>query len=81
MQLIETRIKQLFNTKAAFCAETGKSDNNRKNLKTTISLIYKKIKELNDWLKPLELEIQMVLKKPKREGKKENKTAHTETAD
>jgi len=67
---IETQIKHLFKTKAAFCAETGKTDNERKNLNAFISSMYKKIEEMNAWLAPLGIEILMVLKKPKREGKK-----------
>lgn len=69
MQLIEAQIKQRFKTKAAFCRETGKTENERKNLDKTISSIYKKVKEMNNWLYPLNLKIQIVLKKRKRVGK------------
>lgn len=80
MNLIETQIKQLFKTKAAFCAATGKTDNERKNLNVFISSIYKKIDEMNAWLEPLGIEILMVLKKPKRGGKN-IKTAQPDNVD
>lgn len=81
MQLIETQIKRLFKTKSAFCDATGKTDNQRKNLNAFISSMYKKIDEMNAWLAPLGLEILMVLKKPKSEGKKNIETAQPDEVD
>jgi hypothetical protein len=60
MQLIETRIKQLFKTPAAFYRAIGKSDNARKNHKQTLKNIEKKINEINEFIEPLNLECKIV---------------------
>jgi hypothetical protein len=78
--MIEKQIKNLFKSKAEFCRQTGKSDNERKNLDKTISSIYKKVEDLRLWLKPLDIEIHMVLKKPKSEEEKIN-CGHTSGVD
>ncbi len=62
---IEDQIKKRFKTNVLFCEATGKSNNQRKNLKTTIASIYKKIAEINNWLDPLGLEYKLHLKKKK----------------
>ena len=59
MGLIETRIKQLFKTSAAFYRAIGKSDNDRKNHKQTLKSIEKKINEINEFVEPLNLECKI----------------------
>lgn len=60
--MIDQQIKKQFKTRAAFCRETGKTENERKNLGRTIDSIYKKIDEFKEWLKPLGIDIKIVLK-------------------
>lgn len=62
MNLIETRIKQLFKNTAAFYRETGRTENDRKNHKQTLSNISKKIDEINEFVEPLNLECKIVEK-------------------
>jgi hypothetical protein len=57
MQLIETRIKQLFKTKAAFCDAQNIS---YKDFASKLRTLKSKIAWLNTFLKPLNLKIEIV---------------------
>lgn len=54
--LIETRIKQLFKTKAAFAKSQGENPSNFKRK------IFRNIERLNKWIVPLGLEVKIIEK-------------------
>lgn len=57
INLIETRIKQLFKTDAAFCRDQGYSRNDFPSKKDTVE---SKFNWLNSFLKPLKLKVEIV---------------------
>lgn len=61
MQLIETRIKQLFKTEAAFCKKYGFAYKDFASKKRTFA---KKLLWLNAFLKPINLKIDIVDDEP-----------------
>ena len=64
LNIIDKQIKKQFKSWAAFAELQGESKYNFKRK------IMQNIDRLNRWLEPAELQIQIVLKKRKSEGKK-----------
>lgn len=64
--IIEQKIKELYGDKASFCADTGLK---YKDFASKLRTFWNKFNWLNDFLKPLDLEIQIGLKSQTRDGK------------
>lgn len=62
--MIDKQIKKQFGSWTAFCLQNGHDNKNFKRK------LLANIDKVNRWLEPLGIEIQVVLKKPKSEGKK-----------
>lgn len=70
--MIDEQIKKQFGSWTAFCSQNG---HDHKNFKRKLLA---NIDKLNNWLEPLGIELQMVLKKPKRAGKKNKNISTTD---
>lgn len=64
--LIEQKIKELYGSKASFCAA---NDYKYKDFASKMRTVESRINWLDDFLNPLGLEIQIALKKQSAEGK------------
>lgn len=60
--MIDKQIKKQFGSWTAFCLKYGHDSSNFKRK------LIANIDKINSWLEPLGIELQMVLKKPKRGG-------------
>lgn len=67
MQIIEEKIKELYGSKASFCKINGYK---YKDFASKLRTVNNRINFLNDFLKPLNLQVTI----QEREGKKEDKT-------
>ena len=56
MELINEKIKKLYGSKASFCAENG---HKYKDFASKLRTLQNRIDWINDFLKPLNLEIQI----------------------
>lgn len=73
--MIDEQIKKQFGSWTAFCSQNG---HDHKNFKRKLLA---NINKINSWLEPLGLEIQIALKKQKRGGQKNIKTANSQDVD
>ena len=68
MKLIDEKIKELYGSKASFCEQNNLAYDTHARLRKKFT---NWISQINDYLNPLGLEIQIGLKSQQREGKKE----------
>lgn len=68
--LIEQKIKELYGSKASFCAKNG---HKYKDFASKLRTAYAKIEWLNNFLKPLNLKVQIVSTSTESVGKKKGR--------